>query len=158
MKTVVIVSDTHGNMRLLNGLFGIFSEADYIIHLGDTSGDGSKLRSMFPDAPDKVILINGNCDGVKLGDDERVIGIEGVKIFATHGHLYSAKTTLQRLAKRAKELGCKLALYGHTHAAREDEIDGVTLINPGNMSRYSQNSYCYLVVNGEKAVAKIVYL
>lgn len=142
-------------MRKLETLNGIFSEADYIIHLGDTSGDGSKIRAEFPD---KTVLINGNCDLVKLGEDETVLEIEGVKIFATHGHLYSAKTTLKRLADRAKELNCKIALYGHTHCAREDEFDGVTLINPGNMSRYSQNSYCYMVINGGKAVSKIVTL
>ena len=155
MKTAVVISDSHGNMARLRDLYGIFAESDYIIHLGDTSGDASRIEREFPH---KTISINGNCDPVKLGENERVIEIESVKIFATHGHLYSAKTTLLKLAARAKELGCTVALYGHTHSAREDEIDGVTLINPGNLSRYSQNSYCYLAVNGDKAVAKIVNL
>ena len=92
----------------------------------------------------------------KLGDDEKVIEIEGVRIFATHGHLYSVKSTLARLAERAKSEGCRIALYGHTHCAREDDIDGVTLINPGNFSRYSKNGYCYIAVSGAKAVAKLV--
>ncbi|MDE7329974.1 MAG: metallophosphoesterase, partial [Clostridia bacterium] len=153
MKTAVIISDSHGNMRGLNALDGVFAESDFIIHLGDTSSDGARIRSGYGN---KTILINGNCDPVKTGEDEKVIEIEGVKIFATHGHLYSAKTTLQRLAARAKELGCGICLYGHTHRAREDDIEGVKLINPGTMSRYSQNSYCYLVINGEKAVTKIV--
>ena len=154
MKTAVIISDSHGNMRGLTALDGIFAESYFIIHLGDTSSDGARIRSLYPD---KTIVINGNCDPTKLGDDERVIEIEGVKIFAAHGHLYSAKTTLKRLAARAKELGCGICLYGHTHAAREDEYDGVKLINPGNASRYSKNSYCYLVINGGAAVAKTVY-
>jgi len=155
MKTVTVLSDTHGNRRAIEKLNGILAESDYIIHLGDTSGDGSHIRGLYGG---KTFLVNGNCDAVKLGENELVIEIEGVKIFATHGHLYSAKTTLLRLAARAKELGCKLCLYGHTHAAREDEIDGVTLINPGCMTRYSQNSYCYLVINGDKFTAKIVQI
>lgn len=155
MKTIVVISDSHGNMRALESLDGIFSESDYIVHLGDTSGDGAKILKKFPE---KTILINGNCDPIRCGDNERVLQIEGVKIFATHGHLYSAKTTLSRLAARAKELGCGVCLYGHTHRAREDEINGVLLINSGTMSRYSRNSYCYLVINGDKAVSKIVYL
>lgn len=143
-------------MQKLNSLYGVFREADYIIHLGDTSADGSKLRALFPVNPEKVILINGNCDVIKLGDNERVLEFEKVRIFATHGHLYSAKTTPRRLVQRAKELNCQVVLYGHTHCAREDEIDGVTVINPGNLSRYSENSYCYLVINDGKAVSKIV--
>lgn len=154
MKKITVVSDSHGNRRALDGLDGIFSESDIVIHLGDTSSDGSYIRAKFP----HTVLINGNCDPAKLGADEEVIQVEQVKIFACHGHLYSAKSTLSRLAQRAKELGCQIALYGHTHRAREDFIDGVTLINPGALYRYGEKSYLYLVVNGEKFTTKTVPL
>ena len=153
MKTAVIISDSHGNMPRLNELKSIFAESDYIIHLGDTSSDGSAVRTEFPD---KTKVINGNCDFPKTGEDETILDIEGVKIFATHGHLYSAKTTLTRLSERAKELGCTVVLYGHTHRAREDEIDGITLINPGTMSRYSEQSYTYMTAANGKAIFKNV--
>ncbi len=153
MKTAVVISDSHGNINGLNDLNGLFSESDYIIHLGDTSADGSRIRAQYPA---KTILINGNCDPVKLGENERVLEIENVRIFATHGHLYSVKSTLSKLAARAKELNCSVALYGHTHCAREEQTDGVTLINPGTLSRYSQKSYCYLILNDGKAVSKTV--
>ena len=155
MKTAVIISDTHGNIGGMESLDNLFSECDIIIHLGDTSADGAKIARKYPD---KTYLVNGNCDPMPCGENELVIDLEGVKIFATHGHLYSVKSTLAKLVKRAKELNCTLALYGHTHKAREDEIDGVTLINPGTLSRYSRQSYSYLVVNGDKAVTKTVYL
>lgn len=154
MKTAIIISDTHGNMTGINKIHGILAESDYIIHLGDTSSDGSRIRRDFPD---KTILINGNCDPVKLGDDENIIEIEDVRIFATHGHRYGVKTGLKKLLSAAKEADCSIALYGHTHTAKCDEYDGVTLINPGNIYRYSaQNSYCYLVINGKTAVHKLV--
>lgn len=155
MKTIVLLSDTHGNVGGIDRLENIFAESDCIIHLGDTSGDGARIAKKYPD---KTYLINGNCDVMRCGENELVIEIEDLKIFATHGHLYSVKSNLLKLAKRAKALKCGLALYGHTHSAREDEIDGVTLINPGTMSRYSRQSYCYIVVNKDKAVAKTVYL
>ena len=142
-------------MAQITALHGIFKECDYIIHLGDTSGDGARIRKEFGD---KTVLVNGNCDPVKLGENEVILNIEGVKILATHGHLYSAKTTLTKLYMRGNEENCQIVLYGHTHRAREDEIDGVTLINPGNLSRYSQNSYCYLVINGDKFTSKIVVI
>lgn len=155
MKTVTVLSDTHGNRRAIDNIGVVLAESDFIIHLGDTSGDASYIRGSYGG---KIYSVNGNCDPLKLGENELVIEIENVKIFATHGHLYSAKTTLLRLAARAKELGCTICLYGHTHSAREDVIDGVTLINPGCMSRYSQNSYCYLVINGDKFTAKTVQI
>lgn len=153
MKTLVIVSDTHGNRRALEQLEPVFAECDFILHLGDTSDDGAKLRAKFPD---KTYLVNGNCDFMKLGENELVLQVEEVKIFATHGHLYSAKHTLAKLAARAKELGCSVVLYGHTHRAEEREVQGVMLCNPGALSRYAQKSYGYLVINGGKAVFKTV--
>ena len=80
MKTLTVISDTHGNMRKITELNAIFEECDYIVHLGDTSSDGARIRAQFPD---KTILINGNCDPVKLGEDEKVIEIENVRIFST---------------------------------------------------------------------------
>ena len=153
MKKAVIVSDSHGNLQALERLDGIFSECDVIFHLGDTSKDGAYIKSKYPK---KTYILNGNCDFASFGEDEICVEIEGVKIFACHGHMYSVKRTLEKLAERAKELGCGIALYGHTHRAEEREVLGVLTINPGNMSRYSQNSYCYLVINGDKATAKIV--
>ena len=153
MKTIVVVSDSHGNRQALDALDGIFAESDLIVHLGDTSSDGGYIRSKYPG---KTEVINGNCDFISVGEKEKVINCEGINILACHGHAYSVKTTLARLAKRAKELDCRLALYGHTHEAKETEIDGVTLLNPGNLSRYSQKSYLYLVINGDKFTQKIV--
>ena len=155
MKTVIVVSDSHGNRAALDKLFPVFAESDYIIHLGDTSSDGLYIKKAFGD---KTYLLNGNCDAAKLGADETVIEIEGVKIFACHGDRYGVKQGYDRLAYRAEEQGCQVALFGHTHRAVEFETGGVTLFNPGTLSRYCHNSYLYLVINGEKAVGKIVEL
>lgn len=155
MKTVIVVSDSHGNRSALDKLFPVFAESDYIIHLGDTSSDGQYIKKAFGD---KTYLLNGNCDYTKLGLDETVLEIEGVKIFACHGDRYGVKYGYDRIAYRAEELGCKVALFGHTHRAVEIGTGGVALFNPGTLSRYSPNSYLYLVINGEKAVGKIVEL
>ena len=154
MTTIVVLSDSHGNRRDIEKLFPVMEESDIIIHLGDTSQDGSFIRSKFPQ---NTYILNGNCDLMKSGENEIVLEVEGVKILACHGHLYSVKGTPQKLVNRAKELGCAVALYGHTHSASEMEIDGVLTINPGTMSRYANRSYCYLVINGNKPVSKIVY-
>jgi hypothetical protein len=153
MKTCVVLSDSHQYRAGLDALDPLFAENDYIIHLGDLSSDGGYIRKKYPQ---KTYVLNGNCDMDKLGDDELVLEIEGVRIFACHGHLYSVKYTHQKLLERAKALNCTIALYGHTHTALVEECDGVTLINPGCMTRYSKRSYLYLVISCGKATYKIV--
>ena len=153
MKTIIVLSDTHGYKRGIEKLDKIFAESDLIIHLGDTSADGNYIAAKYPD---KTYVINGNCDLQKLGSDEEIIQVEDVKIFACHGHRYSVKTTLAKIAERAKNLGCKLALYGHTHIMREDEIVGITVVNPGSISRYGAQSYLYVVINADKIITKCV--
>lgn len=155
MKTIIAVSDSHGNRRAFEELDGIFRDSDYIIHLGDTSADGGVIRAKYPD---KTVVINGNCDPFKSGEDEKILQVENVKIFLCHGHLYSVKSSLSRLAREAEARGCAVALYGHTHAPREDVSGGVTLLNPGSLSKYGEKSYLYLVINGDKFTHKIVYL
>lgn len=153
MKTVTVISDSHGNRAALDKLCTVFAESDYIIHLGDTSSDGSYVAKQFPG---KTYLLNGNCDLTKLGERELVMQIEGVKIFACHGDAYGVKYTYDRLAYKAEQEGCNIALFGHTHRSTEQTIGTITLFNPGTLSRYSRNTYLYLVINGDKAVGKIV--
>ena len=58
----------------------------------------------------------------------------------------------------AKERGCDIALYGHTHEADVHEEEGVLVVNPGCMTLLYPDAprYCYLVVAGKKAVATVV--
>lgn len=153
MKTICVVSDSHGNRTAIDKLFPVFAESDYIIHLGDTSSDGMYIKNAFGG---KTTVVNGNCDFMRVGENELTLDVEGVKIFACHGDRYGVKQGYDRLARRAEEDGCKIALYGHTHCPAEYEICGVRLFNPGTLSRYSRNTYLYLVINGGKAVGKIV--
>lgn len=152
MKKIVVLSDTHGNIAAIEKLFPVFAESDMIIHLGDTSSDGQVIRRNFPD---KTYLLNGNCDFTKLGESEIVLQIEDVKIFACHGDRYGVKRGYDNIAYKAEQEGCQVALFGHTHAPIEKTLGGVLLFNPGTLSRYSENTYLYLVVTGDKAVGKI---
>lgn len=146
MKTLVVLSDTHSRRGAIDGLFPLFEENDLLVHLGDGSVD---FRSVFSNYPEKTYICRGNCD-FTYGIDEFVLEEEGFRIFCCHGHRYGVKSGRERLAARAKELGCNLALYGHTHVARCEEIDGVTCINPGSAGAYSDASYCYLVLHQKK--------
>lgn len=155
MKTLIILSDTHGNRNVAEQLSILAAENDYIVHLGDGAGDMKVLRNLYPE---KVYACVGNCDLYAPLPEEDILEIERVRIFYCHGHRYGVKKDLENLASAAKARGCQIALYGHTHLAKISVIDGVTLINPGTM-RFAPGkggSYCYLVVNKDTYTPVIV--
>ncbi len=154
MKTFLIVSDSHGKRKAVEKITPLTGENDHLIHLGDGVGDFREIMRAYPE---KTYLIKGNCDAGG-GEDECVIEAEGLSVLCCHGHKYGVKSGLSRLAARAKELGCEIALYGHTHRAAIEEADGVLCINPGSAGSYTEPSYCYLIIHNKKPTATIVSL
>ena len=154
MKTFVVVSDSHGRRKNVEKIAPLFAENDFVVHLGDGSAD---LIAYARSAPEKFLIVKGNCDP-SCGADELVIEEEGVRILCCHGHKYGVKGSLGRLAAHAKERGCTVALYGHTHRAAIEETDGVLCVNPGSLGSYTDPSYCYLVVHRGKVTPTIVSL
>ena len=153
MKTIVALSDTHGNTQAINSLIGLFGESDYVVHLGDGARD---MKGFYADFGEKIYQVNGNCDVVAYGLKHFVLEIEKVKVLLTHGDLYGVKNGLKRLVEFAKSEDCSVVLYGHTHEAKIEEIEGVMLINPGSLSYFAaEKSIAYVIINGEKVVAKI---
>ena len=154
MKTFLILSDSHGRRKMIEKIKPLVGENNYLVHLGDGAGD---IREITSEYPDKVYSVKGNCDAFG-GEEERVIEAEGLSILCCHGHKYGVKNGLSRLVARAKELDCEIALYGHTHRAAVEEVDGVLCINPGSAGSYTDPSYCYLVIHNKKPTATIVSL
>lgn len=155
MKTIVVLSDTHGYRQAINKLYGLFKENDYIIHLGDGNRD---MLEVYRDFPKKTYVCQGNCDYSTIySKSEWEIQIEGCKFFCTHGHKYSVKTTLEYLTEEAKKRNASAALYGHTHIATIEKKDNILICNPGCAGLYtSQPSYAYIVVNGNRITSTIV--
>lgn len=154
MKTFVILSDTHRNLQPLDKIATVLAESDYIIHLGDLASD---VNGLLREYPQKTYVVAGNNDYLGGIPGELVLQAEGRRLFMCHGHHYGVKSGTERLVQAAKERGCDIALYGHTHVADVHEEDGVLVINPGCMTRFSpRQSYCYLVIEKKKAVATIV--
>ena len=155
MKKLIVISDSHGNTRAVESLLPLIAENDYVVHLGDGAADMRVIRAQYPE---KVYACSGNCDFFSPIPEEDVMEVEYLRILYCHGHRYRVKSDLNALAKAAKERGCEIALYGHTHRADITEIDGVTLINPGSFKRPigEGGSYCYLVINKDKCTPVLV--
>ncbi len=158
---ILIVSDTHGDETgLREAIAGTFP-IDAAIHLGDSEKDPDFMQSLFP-CP--LYLVSGNCDRVRHLPLTLVKEFDGVRMLIAHGHSYFAGVTLDRLKKAAKENGCSVAMYGHTHIPVIDESDpALTVLNPGSLSypRQPGNKKSYILMEtapGRKPVFTLNYL
>ena len=153
MKEVItIFSDSHGDLNALDKLRPAFLKSNKIVFLGDGRND---LKTIALDFGYKTYMVDGNCDGYSL-DPELIFSVGNFKILAVHGHRFYVKDGLNNLILYAKEQGCNVALFGHTHLPTLLDINGVKLINPGTISlNGKRRTYCVLEIDGDKFNAKI---
>ena len=130
MIKVLIVSDSHGNIDVLENVIEKENDCSYIFHLGDHHTD---LFEVSNDLSNKCIAkVKGNCDYENEKID-RCFELGGMKIFMTHGHYYGVKMTLNSLFYKAQEEDANIALFGHTHNQLLEEFGDITLFNPGTI-------------------------
>lgn len=148
---VLIISDSHGDTKRFDKAIVAF-EPDMIIHLGDIERDVEYLKDVYPHIALEAVV--GNNDPWVRRETEKVIEVEGIKIFLTHGHLYSVYDGGFRIAKRAEELGCRYALYGHSHIPNEEVHGSVRVFNPGSISRPRAGNYSVGIMEIQEGEAK----
>ncbi|OOB80382.1 MAG: YfcE family phosphodiesterase [Epulopiscium sp. Nuni2H_MBin003] len=149
----LIISDVHGSKESINSAINAFHkhQCDLIILLGDIlyHGPRNPLPEGFDPAgvairlneyKDKIICACGNCDSEV---DQMVLNFpikapyaliveDGVKIFATHGHIYNPDN-LPDLDT------IDIFLYGHTHLYDLTLQNNLLLVNPGSISLPKEN-------------------
>lgn len=129
---IIVISDTHGSVNAIESVFLRNKDADLFIHLGDGERDLDNFLAENTSYIDKTVHVCGNCDIGSLSPGYVVLPVFGHKIFATHGHLFAAKNGLEILKRNAKENGCDILLYGHTHVRYNKQEDGLYILNPGS--------------------------
>lgn len=134
----IVLSDSHGHdddvRWMLQQAWKDIGPVDYYLHCGDGAYDFMRLEN-FIRARDENALqygVMGNCDvGVPGVPDQRVLPIGGAQVFLTHGHRYHVKSEYSYLDEVAKEKGCSIALFGHTHIPFWEQRQTL-LLNPGS--------------------------
>ena len=146
---LLIASDIHGDIESAETLIKIFNEekCDKILLLGDILYHGPRNDLPGRYAPkeviallnaysDKILSVRGNCDtevdqmvlDFPVLADYAVLALDGLTVYATHGHNYNTKTP-PPLAKG------DLLLHGHTHVIRAERFGNEnTYINPGSIT------------------------
>lgn len=148
---ILLFSDTHGNSFDLKKVIYNYPKVDLVIHLGDYVKDVYKVRGDFSTIPFECVA--GNNDWASSEPNEKVIEIEGKKIFLTHGHTYGVKSSTKKLIEKGKELGTDAIFFGHTHLTDEFFSGDMHIINPGSLGRpsvYQGPTFCEINIEDNK--------
>jgi putative phosphoesterase len=122
MKTIGLISDTHGLLRpqALRAL----EDSELIIHAGDV-GDPEILESLKKLAP--VFAVRGNVDtepwALAIPETE-VLELDRATIYVLHD--------IHALDLDPVAAGFQIIVSGHSHKATREERDGVLFLNPGS--------------------------
>lgn len=158
--SVLLLSDTHGAVDAVRWILSNFSEeCQACLFAGDGAQDiitvVREAASGRITIPPVIIMAQGNCDSQLYppifpdGANQKPFGlpvyqqkmIAGQQILLAHGHLHHVEIDGRKLSMTAENLGCTIAVYGHTHIQSIEGFGGVTAINPGSPLRPRGKSY-----------------
>ena len=158
--SILLLSDTHGAVDAVRWILAAFSEeCQACLFAGDGAQD---IITVVHEAaagritiPPVIIMTQGNCDCQLYppvfpdSENPKPFGlpvyqqkmIAGQQILLTHGHLHHVELDGRKLSMTAENLGCTIAVYGHTHIQSIESFGCVTAINPGSPLRPRGKSY-----------------
>lgn len=151
---VGVLSDSHGSLYHTKRALSYMEDCDYILHLGDVLYHGPRnpvhdtyapadLAAYLSDR--RISFVRGNCDadvdqmviGQDLTQKARLCYFGPLVIYAVHGYEESLETRIQR----ALEAGANVLAWGHTHVKVLEEVEGLTLLNPGSTTLPKDGSH-----------------
>lgn len=143
---LLILSDSHGDTASLRRILRSQPDAQALIFCGDGEED---LKTILPDFPNITAhMVKGNGDWSAKLPLMRTIELCEKRIFMAHGHTYGVKGDDSDIIFAAKQEGCHILCYGHTHIARSDYIDGMYIVNPGSCSGFRGSFAAIDITNG----------
>lgn len=124
------MSDSH---RLVRNLYDIVEKhkdtADLFVFLGDMDRDFDNVLLLYPSIPYERVA--GNNDFSTVYPYEKMLNLNGKKVFICHGHTKRVKFGTQEIVDFCKKQNVDLCLFGHTHFAVNTYDDGLYILNPG---------------------------
>lgn len=154
MKKIIVMSDTHGNTKIIDKILSE-NQYDYAIHAGDYTCDEKFINSRF----DFVVRGNNDFDNNK---DELFFQISGFNFYLQHGHLigsYFQLDNYEYMKNVLKQKNVDILIHGHTHISKIFEYDQGIVINPGSTTfprGGSLKSYAIIIINDSKISCNII--
>lgn len=128
---ILVISDVHGNIKLMDKIIKDNSDVDLKIFCGDLQKNDKSILSKNFD-----YYVTGNADYFHL-DEIKELEIDKVKILLTHGHLFETfweKINFDKLYKLGELLKVKLIIHGHDHLSVIEEKNKIIRFNPGSIT------------------------
>lgn len=157
---LMIASDIHGSAYYCEKMLDAYKkeQADRLLLLGDILYHGprndlpkdyapKKVISMLNQVKTELLCVRGNCDtevdqmvlDFPVLAEYSLLFIDGVTIFATHGHHFN----LKKLPPHKEN---DILLHGHTHVPACICEGGMWYINPGSVSIPKEDSpHSYMI-------------
>ncbi len=163
LGVIGVLSDSHGQVRRTADAVALLRAlgATVIVHCGDVGG--AAVLDVL--ATVQARFVWGNTDE-RIADDDRyarAIGLtppprtpplsfthDGCEILVFHGHEREFADAQRRVAA-TDGASARFVLYGHTHVASVDELNGDWFVNPGALHRAAT----FTVATIEPAAARI---
>jgi len=150
---LAVFSDSHGNAGPMLRAIALH-RPDRVLFLGDGVRDAELAQQRFPGI--EFTILRGNCDPSRSGEDSALLRLEGVGIFAAHGHNHGVKYGLDRFCNSVWCSGSALGLYGHTHDPRWEEIRGMQILNPGSIGSALRPTFALVRLKDGRADCRIL--
>ena len=151
----LIFSDSHGDVFKMERALNKHPDAEVVFFLGDGLSDADALASF--DNKRMWIAVRGNCDtevdqmvlDFPILADYSYICLDGLQIFATHGHHHNTQNP-PSLRKG------EILLHGHTHVLKCEEFGNENFyINPGSAALPKENNpRTYMVYESRTFIIK----
>lgn len=153
----IVFSDSHGDVDHMIRAVRLENPA-LCFFLGDGEYDLTRLQRRFPSLP--VNAVRGNCDLRSTLPRALTCAAGGVRIFATHGHLFGVKhdPIYRELCEAALAEDADVVLFGHTHEPFRDRTMGMELLNPGSIGPTTRPSYGLILLDGDRIETAVRYL
>lgn len=161
---VGFISDTHGGYENTVQALDLLKGSELICHLGDVLYHGprndipetynpKKLAEFLKERTD-IVYVRGNCDadvdemvtGQDISNKSKVMTFDNYRFYLVHGY----EETEEERIERAKELGCRVVVSGHTHVKVLEEKEGIIILNPGSTTIPKDGSSSYAVYEDGK--------
>jgi putative phosphoesterase len=119
-----VISDTHGFLD--PKVLKLFAGVGHILHAGDIGSDDiiAELEAVAP-----VTVVLGNTDASPNFRLTEVVALAGRK-FLVH-HVVNPRALTENLQLRIARERPDAVVFGHTHKAFYETIDGALYLNPG---------------------------
>ena len=135
---ILVFSDSHNDIETMEKV-AVKMKPDMVLHLGDHCNDAVILGMKLGGVP--VVAVRGNCDMWSDEAEERMLDLDGCRIFMTHGHLYDVRSGYSLILEEGKKREADIILCGHTHIPRIIHRHGICLMNPGKAGKFARGPF-----------------